>query len=295
MSFYHFQEEMGEFLKYILNKLSNNQRNYLQEDLSITWINYKKSHSNFKSYGYGLNNKKQIYPASIIKLVYGLAIHTWIEKGILIKNDQICDAVYRMLYNSSNDATSFIVDLLTGTSSGPSIKGDSWNNWKYQREIVNDWLRDLNWDELKGTNCCQKTWEDAPFGREKDFYGPKNQNRNSISSDGAARIMEQIMKNIQYKETNINIKKFLSRNLSRESFEDDPNNQIAGFLGEGLPENTPFWSKAGLMSEVRHDSAFWSINENTETLLVVFGNGEEFVRDKLFFPKLAEEIFSFKE
>ena len=25
--------------------------------------------------------------------------------------------------------------------------------------------------ELNEINCCQKTWDDAPFGREKEFYG----------------------------------------------------------------------------------------------------------------------------
>ena len=48
-----------------------------------------------------------------------------------------------MLSLSSNNATSFLIDLLTGTTSGPCIEGELWENWKYQRSIINDWLNDL--------------------------------------------------------------------------------------------------------------------------------------------------------
>ena len=50
------------------------QTNFSKEDISITWINYKsENRSVFKGFGTGINNKKMVYPASIVKLVYGLA------------------------------------------------------------------------------------------------------------------------------------------------------------------------------------------------------------------------------
>ena len=78
----------------------------------------------FKGYGYGINNKKLIYPASIVKLVYGLAAYSWIETHKILLSQEIIDAVNKMLFYSSNDATSFLIDLLTGTTSGPCIEGD---------------------------------------------------------------------------------------------------------------------------------------------------------------------------
>ena len=97
-------------------------------------------------------------------------------------------------------------------------------------------------------NCCQKTWDDGPFGREKEFYGYKHKNRNAMSTDSAARVLEEIMLNIDYQKNDLNLKSFLKRNLDKAVLKHDPQNQIEGFLGEGLPENTHFWSKAGLMS-----------------------------------------------
>ena len=293
MTFYYFQEEMGGFLNDILKKLLFKSNNHSLSEIAVTWVNYKVTNSTIKGFGCGINNNLQIYPASIVKLVYALAIYDWIHKERLIINEEINDAIYKMLFYSSNDATSFIVDTLTGTTSGPSLNEELWENWKYQRQIINDWLVSLNWSELNGFNCCQKTWEDGPFGREKDFYGTNNENINKMSTDGTAKILQDIMKNKVYSEENINIKNCISRTLIKESFKNDPNNQIEGFLGEGIPENIPYWSKAGLMSKVRHDAAWWSTNKENETLLVVFGNSSKFARDKLILPQLAREIYDF--
>ena len=296
MSFYYLSKEMGLALNDILGRLFSNNKELLDEDIAITWINYKSENKNvFKGVGCGINNKRMIYPASIVKLFYGLATYHWIKKGRLIHNEDLSEAVSKMLYNSSNNATSFLVDLLTGTTSGPCIEGESWKNWKYQRRIINDWLNDLNWEELYGINCCQKTWDDCPFGREKEFYGYENKNRNEMTTDSSARVLEEIMIHIDFQKNDLNLRKFLKRNLNKDALKEDPMNQIEGFLGEGLPESTNFWSKAGLMSEVRHDAAWWINNKSLQTLLVVFGNGEKYFRDTSLFPAIAEEVYEYNK
>ena len=167
MPFYYVRKEMGVALNDILRGVCSNNKDYLKEDIAITWINYK-SETNIvqRGFGFGINNRKLIYPASIVKLVYALATYHWIQKGRILFTREISDAVYRMLFNSSNNATSFIVDLLTGTTSGPCLEGKSWENWKFQRLIINDWLKDLNWEELYGVNCCQKTGYDVDLQSE---------------------------------------------------------------------------------------------------------------------------------
>tara|TARA_Y100000589_G_C27174399_1_gene638109 strand:+ start:1485 stop:2387 length:903 start_codon:yes stop_codon:yes gene_type:complete len=291
MSFYHLDENIGLVLKSILDKICNEKFYYNQNNIAVTWINYNSSSN--KGYGYGINNNKRIYPASLVKLVYGLAVYSWIEDKRILFDEKLQEIVFNMLQNSSNDATSLIVDLLTGTTSGPSLEGEMLDHWKFQRRIINDWLKELNWQELKGINCCQKTWEEAPYGREKDFYGISNENKNAMTTDGTARIMEEIIQNLIYRKSNINLKNCLFRDLNKDSFRKDPNNQIEGFLGEGLPENNIIWSKAGLMSKVRHDAAWWINNNTSKTLLVVFTQGEEYANDKLFLPKLSNAIYKY--
>ena len=294
MSFYYLSEEMGLVLNDILGQCFSNQKEYLMKDISITWINYQNKNNKLgKGYGYGINNTKPIYPASIVKLVYGLATYYWIDKGRILLTKELSDAVYNMLYYSSNDATSFVVDIITGTTSGPCIQGECWEKWKYQRSIINDWLKTLGWSELYGINCCQKTWDDNPYGREKEFYGIHGKNKNLMTTDSTARIMEQIMVNIDYQKDNLNLKNCLKRTLNKRLLKEDPLNQIEGFLGEGLPENINFWSKAGLMSQVRHDSAWWLSNQSVHTLLVVFCNGKHFFQDKSLFPEIAKAVHKY--
>ena len=68
-----------------------------------------------------------------------------------------------------------------------------------------------------------------------------------------------------------------------------------GFLGEGLPESINLWSKAGLMSEVRHDSAWWTNSQSLQTLLVVFCDGEKYSQDTSFLPLIAKEVYEFNK
>jgi len=296
MSFYYLSKEMDLALNDILGRACSHNKDFSREDISITWINYKSENKSvFKGFGTGINNKKMVYPASIVKLVYGLAAFYWIKKGSLLLSDEIIDAVRKMLSFSSNNATSFIIDLLTGTTSGPCIEGEIWENWKFQRTIINDWLRDLHWEELSGINCCQKTWDDGPFGREKEFYGHKNKNRNAMTSDSAARVLEEIMIHIDYQKNDLNLRSFLKRNLNKVVLKNDSLNQIDGFLGAGLPESINLWSKAGLMSKVRHDSAWWINNQSLQTLLVVFCNGEKYSKDSSLLPFIAKEVYDFNK
>jgi hypothetical protein len=296
MSFYYLNKEMGLALNNILGKVCSYNKDFSREDIAITWINYKSDNNDvFKGFGSGINNKKMFYPASVVKLVYALAAYYWIKKGSLLLSDEIIDSVQKMLSFSSNNATSFLIDLLTGTTSGPCIEGELWENWKYQRSIINDWLHDLHWEELIGINCCQKTWDDGPFGREKIFYGDKNNNRNAMTTDSAARVLEEIMIHIDYQKNDLNLRSFLKRNLNKAFLRNDPLNQIDGFLGAGLPESINLWSKAGLMSEVRHDSAWWINNKSLQTLLIVFCNGEKYSKDISILPLISKEVFEFNK
>ena len=148
---------------------------------------------------------------------------------------------------------------------------------------------------MNGINCCQKTWDDGPFGREKEFYAHDNKNRNAMNSDSAARVLEEIMIHIDYQENNLNLRRFLKRNLNKVVLKKDSLNQIDGFLGEGLPESINLWSKAGLMSEVRHDSAWGVNNKSLQTLLVVFCNGEKYSKDSSLLPFIAKEVYDFNK
>ena len=103
------------------------------------------------------------------------------------------------------------------------------------------------------------------------------------------------MIHIDYQKEDLHLRDFLIRDLNKASLERDSLNQIDGFLGAGLPDSINLWSKAGLMSEVRHDSAWWTNSRSLHTLLVVFCDGEKYSKDTSFLPSISKEVFEFNK
>ena len=210
---------------------------------------------------------------------------------MIINSDELRRALYEMIANSNNDATSYILDLLTGTTSGPSLNEQNFEAWKIQRKLVNNWLEELQWPEIKNWNCSQKTWNEGPFGRERDFYGKSNENRNKMTTEGSARIFESLMTNEMLPKVDSDkFIKVFQRSLDPISRKKDLENQVDGFLGEGLPLASKLWSKAGLMSEVRHDVAWWKAPNKNPVLAVVFTTGKELVKDQFLLPAISSEL-----
>ena len=85
----------------------------------------------------------------------------------------------------------------------------------------------------------------------------------------------------------------LARSLSTSARQADPENQVDGFLGEGLPEGSQLWSKAGWMSQARHDAAWWCSDGKPPCLLVVFSEGSERAGDEQLLPLLARQLAGF--
>ena len=292
MAFYRQDPEMASCLKGILDRFEKEGRPNLQKNIAITWIRYNnQTPSPCNGYGTGWNSNKSYYPASIVKIIYALATQIWIKQDLIIDSDELRRALYEMIANSNNDATSYILDLLTGTTSGPSLNEQNFEAWKIQRQSINHWLEGLKWPEMKNWNCSQKTWNEGPFGREKDFYGKSNENRNRMTTEGIARLFESLMTNTMIqKAANEHFKKVFKRSLDPVSRKQNLENQIDGFLGEGLPSSAKLWSKAGLMSEVRHDVAWWKAPNKNPMLAVVFTTGKELVKDQFLLPAISSQL-----
>ena len=286
---------MNKQLGSLIDQLSKDGRAGLHESIAISWISYTKVNPEACSgIGASFSQEKLIYPASVVKLIYAVAIEAWIQKELLPEDTELRHAQKMMITESSNDATSLVVDSLTGTTSGPRLSGASWESWKTQRNLINIWLQKIKWKELKGINCCQKTWNDEPYGRDKDFYGSGRKNQNLLTTLATARMFEAIMTNeIVSPLACQRIRKILSRSLDLSLRKKNPENQIDSFLGEGLPAGTRIWSKAGLMSQARHDAAWWISSNGMPMLLIVFCQGRDLANDTFLLPAIAQELNKF--
>jgi hypothetical protein len=308
MAFYSPDPAMGESLVSLVETLERQRRPGLAEQLSITWLRYPHGTSPIGSgadldpqafwglpvAGASWLGSRCRYPASVVKLVYLVAAEAWLQADRLPPSPDLSEAVAAMIRHSSNDATGLVVDLLSGTTSGPRLPARAMAHWHQQRQLVNAWLQDLGWRELEGWNACQKTWGDGPYGRERESYGPDGDNRNRLSSDGVARLLHAVIGSaIVSPPACQRMREVLVRSLDAEERAADPENQVDGFLGEGLPPGALLWSKAGWMSQARHDAAYVELpvgNGVNAQLLVVFSEGPACADDEQLLPQIASRL-----
>ena len=207
----------------------------------------------------------QIYPASVIKLFYLAAAHRWLEDGRLADTPELRRALHDMIVDSSNDATGYIIDLLTGTTSGPELSADEIKIWFEQRNAVNRYFTSLGYT---GFNANKKPWGDGPYGRETQAVALFEPKRNLLTTDTTARILTEIATGkCVTPARSAEMMQLLSRDPSSNAADSD--NQ-AGFTGPALPRGAKLWSKAGWTSTTRHDAAYVELPSGPKFVLVVF-------------------------
>jgi hypothetical protein len=239
--------------------------------------------------GYSHRGAELIYPASVVKLFYMVALQEWANNGMLSLTSEIERAQRDMIVDSSNDATGLIVDMLTGTTSGGELSDAPFKTWKSQRQIVNRYYNSLEIPDYKYINICQKTWCDGPYGRERAFYGADMGNRNLLTTNATAHLLHSIISGIAVSGSRSHqMQALLKRSIKPEDLATDSENQVNGFLGGGLPQTAQIWSKAGLMSKVRHDAAYIEIPDKSAFTLVVFT--EEKAQNEELLPFICSEL-----
>ena len=134
---------------------------------------------------------EQIYPASVIKLFYLVAVHRWMEDGKLKDTAELRRAMRDMIVDSLNEATGYLVDSLTGTTSGPELAPKEMEDWYYKRNAVNRYFASLGYTNI---NVNRKPWCEGPYGREmQSVQMPKPNHRNWLTTDATARLLTEIV------------------------------------------------------------------------------------------------------
>lgn len=305
MPFFHQDEQLTTAAQAILQGTKERFPTLTRDKIALTWIVYQEpvivntggalSAAEFWQYpvkGFSYRGVERIYPASIVKLFYLVAIQEWLNGNMVSDSLELDRAIRDTIVESSNDATSLLVDILTGTTSGPELPAQPFETWKKQRNIVNRYFQSLKWEELESINVNQKTWSNGAYGRERAFLGELMENRNMLTTDGVARLLHSIIGGVAVSsERSQKMMKLLKRSLNPADFVDcDGENQITGFLGESLPGNAQIWSKAGWMSRVRHDAAYIEIPNLPPYLLTVFTEGKENAQNKSILPFISQSI-----
>ena len=304
MAFYCPDGAMAQQLEAAIAVLEADGRPGLGSQLSITWLRYEQSLidsagrvSELARFwaeapaGTAWQGDRNRYPASVVKLLYLVAAESWLQQDLLESSAELRRALADMIRDSSNDATGLVLDLLTGTTSGPELPEEAFRRWSAQRQLVNRWYEALGWSEWQGCNACQKTWGDGPYGRERQSYGAERENRNRLNTNFTARLLHGVISGAVVSPPACGrMRTLLERSLDPTQRAADPENQVDGFLGAGLPEGARLWSKAGWMSQARHDAAYVEVEGHRPMLLVVFSEGTDRASDEGLLPALCRQL-----
>src|SRR6476659_4108504 len=107
----------------------------LQEsELSITLIDLRDPKRPLTA---SFRGNERVYPASVVKLFYLVATHRWLEDKKIEQTPELTRALKDMIVDSSNEATQYVVDVLTHTTGGYELPPKEMEEWQDKRNVVN--------------------------------------------------------------------------------------------------------------------------------------------------------------
>jgi len=251
------------------------------DHLAVTLVDLRDPQSPIRA---SYRGDAQVYPASVVKLFYLVAVHRWLEDGKLQDTAELRRALRDMIVLSYNEATHYIVDLLTGTTSGPELPPDDLKTWADQRDAVNRYFASLGYTNI---SVNKKPWCEGPYGREAQAIKAFKPGRNQLTTDATARLMTDIATG---KAVSAKRCAEMMELLKRDPFgkTDDPDDQAHGFSGSALPPGAKLWSKAGWTSETRHDAAYIELPNGAKFVLVTFTT--DHANEREIIPSLARIV-----
>jgi beta-lactamase class A len=251
--------------------------------LSITLIDLRDSQHPVTA---SFRGNERVYPASVVKLFYLVAVHRWLEDKKIQETPELKRAVRDMIVDSSNEATQYVVDVLTQTTGGFELPPKEMEEWQYKRNAVNRFYSSLGFTNI---NVNQKTFCEDAYGRERVSRGPNGENRNKLTTDATARLLSEIATSRAVNQTrSAQMMELLKRDYTGASKDND--DQGHGFTGIALQGMTgvKLWSKAGWTSTTRHDAAYVELPNGGKFVLVTFTT--EHANEREIIPTVAKVV-----
>lgn len=256
-------------------------RKLLTNQLAITLVDVREPNQLRRG---SFRGGERIYPASVVKTFYLAAVHRWLEDGKLAETAELRRALQDMIVDSNNDATAYIVDLLTDTTGGPELPAPEMKAWGEKRNAVNRHFAALGYTNI---NANQKPWNEGPYGREKVWVGAKYENRNALTTDATARLFTEIaLGRCVSSKRSAEMLALHARDFVAPA--KDAEDQAHGFSAGGLPHDAKLWSKAGWTSTTRHDAAYVELADGRKFVLVVFTTGH--ANERAIIPFVVKRV-----
>ncbi len=229
-----------------------------------------------------------IYPASVVKMFYMAALERQLEDKKVTMTTELERGLKDMIVDSSNEATQYILDVLTGVSSGSELPQKDFEAWQSKRNRVNRWFSSMGYTNI---NVNQKTFCEDAYGIEQQSRNYKGQNRNMITTNATARLMAEIVTgNMNTPERTKRMMDLMKRDPFAKTT--DADSQAIGFTGKMILDrkmtDAKLWSKAGWTSKTRHDVAYIETGDGLKFVIAVYT--ENHANEKEIIPAIVGKI-----
>src|SRR6266705_559988 len=275
------QNLVNEAARAALTKFAD--KKLTESQLSITLIDLRDAQHPLTA---SFRGNERVYPASVVKLFYFVAVNRWLEDKKIEQTDELKRAVRDMIVDSSNEATQYVLDVLTHTTGGYELPPKEMAEWQDKRNAVNRYFASLGYTNI---NTNQKTFCEDAYGREKVSRGPNGENRNKLTTDATARLLSEIVTGRAVNQARSGrMMELLKRDFSGTSKDND--DQGHGFTGIALQgmNGAKLWSKAGWTSTTRHDAAYIELPNGVRFVLVTFT--VDHANDREIIPTVARVV-----
>lgn len=264
-------------------------------NLSIILV--KLTDSNCCAYA-SYSDDKPIFPASVSKLFWLVALYGQYQAGILPKGTISEQEIYKMIQDSDNEPASRVVDTITATESGAELTPEELKTWIDKRFWVNHFFESAGYRNI---NVSQKNFP-IPYlklqkpdkGRDLQIRGKDALPiRNYLTTFDVARLLYEIDRGQAVsKEYSTKMKQLLRRDLNPDVWKKKEYNSIAGFFAESLPQDSYVFSKVGWTFDSRQDAAIIeSPDGKVRYILVVFADNQGFGNDWKIFPTISRMVY----
>ncbi len=260
-------------------------KGFKPEEVAATLIDVRDA-GNWKTAE--IRGNERIYPASVVKMFFMAALERQIEDGKIRVTTELGRGLRDMIVDSSNEATQYVLDVITGTSSGAEMPEKEFQIWQGRRNRVNRYFSAMGYTNI---NVNQKTFCEDAYGIEQQSRKYKGENRNMLTTDASARLMAEIVSGRVAGPDATN--KMLSL-MKRDPFAKAVGDQTQAneFIGKALIDkkmtDARIWSKAGWTSKSRHDAAYVETVDGGKFVLVIFT--ENHANEMNFIPMVAGKV-----
>lgn len=273
-----WQQRGDRLVAKLLEKLSS--RGLREERLGLVIVTPERG----RPVGYAWRGDWVCYPCSLVKTFHLVHALELLDQGVLTPHEDLDRAMRDMILWSSNTATNYVIDLITGTTGDTLLSGAEFAEWRDRREALNRYFRNLGWREFDRCNITQKLMDDTRYGREAQYAGRDRSYLNALTPLSAARLMWELFEGDLplTPASRARAQAELRRDLAGPEAGNSAY-QVTEFLGGGLPTHLPYWSKAGHntwtgdphASYFKHDMIRFQPDQGPAVIAVVMTQGKE--------------------